>query len=161
MKKIVLVAAMAACLGTSFAAGAATIVPDGPFSSSSGQIVVKTPSTFGAPFTCNMTLSGTVSGGIATISNIALSGKGFCVIPKLKNIPTPGWIWKANDLTNGTLSNVGVTLAMFPVTDCGPNTIAVKWDPASKTLSSTNQSLSGNCTVTSLSATFPTLDVQP
>ncbi|MCU7646368.1 alkane oxidation protein activator PraB [Pseudomonas piscis] len=159
IKTLVSATAIAVCLGAASMANAATIVPNGAFTTSAGTIVVKSPSSFGAPVTCGITFSGNVSGGVATITGASLTGGGLCGLPKLKNIPSPGWVLTANDLTNGTVTNVGFTVA-FPASNCGASTIAVKWDPATKTISANNQALSGNCSVDSLAVQAPGLSVQ-
>ncbi|EPL07146.1 protein activator of alkane oxidation PraB [Pseudomonas sp. TH05] len=169
IKTLVSAAAIAVCLGAASMASAASIIikdpdaptgpVDGPFSTSAGQIVVKSPSSLQAPVTCGITFTGNVSGGIATINGASLTGGGLCALPVLKNIPSPGWVLTASSLTNGTVTNVGYTIASFPSTNCGPNTIAVTWNESTKTLSGSNIGLTGNCTIVSLSATAPKLSV--
>ena len=171
IKTLVSATAMLACLSAASMAGAATIIikdpanptgpVDGPFTTSAGQIVVKSPSSFQAAVTCGITFTGNVSAGIATISGATLTGGGLCALPVLKNIPSPGWVLTAGTTTTGTVTNVGYTISSFPSTNCGPNSIAVTWNESSKTLSASNQSLSGNCTIVSLSATAPKLSVTP
>jgi len=157
LKTLVSLTALAVCMGAASMASAATITPDGPFSTSAGTIVVKSPSSFGAAVTCGITFTGNVSGGVATINGATLTGGGLCGLPTLTNIP---WVLTATSPTVGTVTNVGYKISSIPATNCGPTTIAVAWNAGSKKLTAANQSLSGNCTVVSLDVTAPTLTVQ-
>ncbi|WP_248750013.1 alkane oxidation protein activator PraB [Pseudomonas sp. MWU15-20650] len=157
LKTLVCVASFALCFGAASMATAATITPDGPFSTSAGSIVVKSPSSFGAAVTCGITFTGNVSGGVASINGATLTGGGLCSLPTLTNLP---WVLTATAPTAGNVTNVGYKIASIPATNCGPTPIVVAWDAASKKLTATNQSLSGNCTVVSLDVTAPTLSVQ-
>lgn len=158
LKTLVCVASFAMCFGAASMANAAWISPEGAFSTSPGTIKVKSPSSFGAEVTCGITFTGTVSGGVASINGATLTGGGLCALPKLTNLP---WVLYAGSATTGTVTNVGYDITSIPSTHCGPTPITVAWNPSTKTLSATNQALSGNCTVTSLSVDAPSLTVNP
>ncbi|NMY01385.1 protein activator of alkane oxidation PraB [Pseudomonas sp. WS 5059] len=165
LKTLVCVSSFALCFGAASMASAASITPDGPFTTNSGTLVVKTPSAPG-DITCNVTFGGNVSGGVATITSAQLSGNVLCSLPTLKNIPSPGWVLTANTFDpgtqtgTGTVTGVGWTIT-FPASNCGPGPLNVVWDEATKTLSTTgSQSLSGNCFVRSLNVKAPTLKLQ-
>ncbi|MCS3417580.1 protein activator of alkane oxidation PraB [Pseudomonas yamanorum] len=158
LKTLVCATSFAVCFGAASMASAASISPDGPFSTSAGTIVVKSPSSFGAAVTCGITFTGNVSGGVASINGASLTGGGLCGLPTLTNLP---WVLTAATGTTGSVTNVGYKITSIPATNCGPTTIAVTWTPGSKTLSAANQALTGNCTVVSLSVVAPTLTVNP
>lgn len=158
LKTLVCATSFALCFGAASMASAASITPDGPFSTNPGTIVVKSPSSFGAAVTCGITFTGNVSGGVASINGATLTGGGLCSLPTLTNLP---WALTAATGTTGTVTNVGYKITSIPATNCGPTPIAVAWTPGTKTLSAANQSLSGNCTVVSLSVVAPTLSVNP
>ena len=158
LKTLVCATSFALCFGAASMASAASITPDGPFTTNPGTIVVKSPSSFGAAVTCGITFTGNVSGGVASINGASLTGGGLCALPTLTNLP---WVLTAATSTTGTVTNVGYKITSLPSTNCGPTPIAVAWTAASKTLSASNQSLSGNCTVVSLSVVAPTLTVNP
>ncbi|MFC6300901.1 protein activator of alkane oxidation PraB [Pseudomonas sp. CCM 7893] len=156
LKTLVCATSFAMCFGAASMATAASVSPEGPFSTNAGTIVVKSPSSFGAAVTCGITFTGNVSGGVASINGATLTGGGLCGLPKLTNIP---WVLTAASPTTGTVTNVGYQITSIPATNCGPTTIAVAWTAGTKTLSAASQALSGNCTVVSLSVVAPTLSV--
>lgn len=158
LKTLVCATSFALCFGAASMASAASVSPDGPFSTNAGTIVVKSPSSFGAAVTCGITFTGNVSGGVASINGASLTCGGLCALPTLTNLP---WVLTAATGTTGTVTNVGYKISSIPATNCGPTTIAVAWTPGTKTLSATNQSLTGNCTVVSLNVVAPTLTVNP
>ncbi|AZF15964.1 alkane oxidation protein activator PraB [Pseudomonas sp. R3-18-08] len=158
LKTLVCATSFAMCFGAASMASAASVSPDGPFSTNAGTIVVKSPSSFGAAVTCGITFTGNVSGGVASINGATLTGGGLCSLPTLTNLP---WVLTASTGTTGTVTNVGYKITSIPATNCGPTPIAVTWAAGTKTLSAANQSLSGNCTVVSLNVVAPTLTVNP
>jgi hypothetical protein len=167
LKTLVCVGSFALCFGAASMASAATITPNGSFTTSAGTITVTSPSSAGLPVTCGITFSGTVASGIATITSASLTGGGLCSLPTLKNLPSPGWVLGMSTfdpVTNkgtGAVANVGWTVA-FPASNCGAGSINVVWDEGTQTLSTpSSQSLSGNCAVQSLSVKAPTLHVTP
>lgn len=161
LKTLVCVTSFALCFGAASMASAASVSPNGPFTTSAGTIVVTSPSSSGLPITCGVTFGGTVAGGVATITSASLSGGGLCSLPTLKNIPSPGWVLSATSLTTGTVANVGWTV-VFPASNCGAGTINVVWNDSTQTLTTpSSQPLSGNCAVQSLSVKAPTLHVVP
>nr|WP_314563524.1 alkane oxidation protein activator PraB [uncultured Pseudomonas sp.] len=167
LKTLVSLSALAVCMGAASMASAATITPEGSFTTSAGTIVVTSPSSFGAPVTCGITFGGTVKDGKATITAASLTGGGLCNLPTLKNIPAPGWglsitsFNAASGLGAGVVNNVGWTVA-FPASNCGAGSINVNWNQATHTLTTpSSQSLSGSCAVQSLSVTAPSLTVVP
>lgn len=164
LKTLVSLTALTVCMGAASMANAASISPEGPFTTTGGTIVVQSPSSFGGSVTCGITFSGNVSGGVATINNAALTGGGLCGLPTLKNIPSPGWVLTASSGTTGKVANVGYTIKktiVIPATDCGPSSIDVTWDPAAHTLTAANQALSGGCNIVSLTTTAAGLTVNP
>lgn len=171
LKTLVSLSALAVCMGAASMANAVSISPNGAFTTSGGTIVVKSPSSFGAAVSCGITFSGTVTAGIATITGASLTGGGLCALPTLKNIPSPGWVLTATSLSGGTVTNVGYTIsnALFPRTDCGPDTINVTFNNSTHVLTAANQPLTGhttgsgnqNCTVQTLNVTAPTLTIIP
>ncbi|MGB3124779.1 MAG: alkane oxidation protein activator PraB [Pseudomonas sp.] len=163
-KTLVCVTSFALCVGAASMASAASISPEGPFTTTAGSIVVQSPSSFGGSVTCGITFSGVVSGGVATINNAALTGGGLCGLPTLKSIPSPGWKLTALSGTTGQVENVGYTIKktiVIPATDCGPSTISVTWNAAAHTLTASNQALSGGCNIVSLTTTAAGLTVNP
>jgi hypothetical protein len=163
LKTLVCVTSFALCFGAASMASAATIGPVGQtFSTPGGTITVKSPSSFQAPVTCSINFTGVVNAnGTATINGATVGGSNMlCSLPKMKNFPTPGWVLTAASTTAGTVTNVGYTISSLVNTDCGPSNIQVAWNGT--TLSATNQALSGNCTVSSLSVTpTPALVITP
>lgn len=164
LKTLVSLTALAVCMGAASMATAASISPEGPFTTTAGSIVVQSPSSFGGSVTCGITFSGNVSGGVATINNAALTGGGLCALPALKSIPSPGWKLTALSGAAGQVENVGYTIRktiVLPGTDCGASTISVAWNPATHTLTAANQALSGGCNIVSLTTTAAGLTVNP
>ncbi|WP_248798611.1 alkane oxidation protein activator PraB [Pseudomonas sp. MWU13-2105] len=160
IKTLVSFTAIAVCLGAASMANAAKFSPDGTYASlASGTIVVKSPSSFGAPVTCGITFSGNVTSGVATVTGASLTGGGLCGVPVLKNIPSPGWVLTATSLTTADASGVGYTIASIPSTNCGPSTLTgLVWDPTAHTLTGSG-ALSGGCTVSSLTLNVATTPV--
>lgn len=167
LKTLVSLTALTVCMGAASMASAASISPEGPFTTTGGSIVVQSPSSFGGSVTCGITFSGTVSAGVATITNAALTGGGLCALPTLKSIPAPGWVLTAlpdTDGKKGKVANVGYTIKktiIIPATDCGISTINVDWNPTTHTLTANNQALSGGCNIVSLTTTATGLTVNP
>ncbi|MBT0566717.1 alkane oxidation protein activator PraA [Williamsia sp. CHRR-6] len=145
------VAAAAAVAGIAVGAGpagAATISPAGVPFTAPGTITVTSPASFGAPVDCSITLSGTVAadGASASITSATTSGaSALCNLPQVTGLP---WTLTPTSTTSGTVSNVGFTISGQ---SCGPATLTGSFDNLTNTLSSTNQSLPGNCTINSLS----------
>ncbi|AYG08328.1 protein activator of alkane oxidation PraB [Pseudomonas fluorescens] len=166
LKALVRVSSFALLFGAASMASAVSIIPEGPFTTEAGTIVVTSPSSFGAPITCGVTFGGNVSAGVATITSATLTGGGLCNLPKMKNVPSPGWVLTATSynastgIGSGTVSNVGWTVA-FPSSNCGPGTLNGEWNQATRTLTGKNQPLSGNCAVQSLTVKVPSLSVAP
>ncbi|NMY86926.1 protein activator of alkane oxidation PraB [Pseudomonas sp. WS 5411] len=158
-KPLVCATSFALCSVVASMASAVTISPEGPFTTDPGSIVVKSPSSFGAAVTCGITFTGRVIGGVAMIYTVNTTGSGLCFMQPVV-IVSP-WVLTAESLTTGTMTNVIYKIPFVPTTNCGPTTIQLSWDPATKALSSANQSLSGNCTVVSLRVGAPTLTVNP
>lgn len=166
LKALVCLSSFALLFGAASMASAVSITPEGPFTTEAGTIVVTSPSSAELPITCGITFGGNVSAGVATITSATLTGGGLCNLPKLKNVPAPGWVLTANSFNastgigNGTVSNVGWTVA-FPPSNCGAGTINGEWNQATRTLTGKNQPLSGNCAVQSLTVKVPSLSVTP
>ena len=159
LKTLVCATSFALCFGAASMANAAWIGPEGTFKTDQGTIVVKSPSSFQAPVTCQITFEGSVNGGIASITKATVGGGGLCNLPTMTNLP---WVLVASPGgTTGTVTNVGYTINFVPATNCGPTTINVAWNASTKTLSASGQSLTGNCTVSSLSVAAPSLTVNP
>lgn len=167
LKTLVCVTSFALSFGAASMASAASIVPNGPFTNLTGTITVLSPSS-SAPVTCTLTASGTVAGGVATISSASFTGGILCPLAQLKSLPTPGWVLTATSLSAGTLSNVGYVIngapPLIPRSDCGPTSIAVTWNQSTHVFGATNQTLlgqgTGNCTIQSLTVNAPGLTVQ-
>lgn len=145
------IAAAVAVAGATLGAGsasAATISPANTDFTAPGTIVVTTPASFGLPVTCSISLSGSTSadGSSAAITAAQISGSNrLCGLPQLKNLP---WTLTPTSATTGEVSNVGFSLLGY---NCGPATLAGTFDNMTNTLTSTNQPMSGNCTINSLS----------
>ena len=145
------VAAAAAVVGVTLGAGvagAATIAPANTAFTAPGTITVTTPASFNVPVTCNIVFSGSVNadGSAATITDAKVSGSNFlCTVPKIQNLP---WTLTPTSATTGTVSNVAFSVLS---SNCGPATLSGSFDNMTNTLSSSNQSLSGNCTINNLS----------
>ncbi|WP_026137098.1 alkane oxidation protein activator PraB [Pseudomonas sp. CBZ-4] len=167
LKTLVCATSFAMCFGAASMASAAVITPEGPFTNLTGSITVLSPSS-SLPVTCTLTASGTVSGGIATISSATFTGGILCPLAQLKSLPNPGWVLKALTTTTGTLSNVGYVIngapPLIPKSDCGPTNINVTWNQGTHVLGATNQTLlgqgTGNCTIQTLTVNAPGLSVQ-
>jgi hypothetical protein len=149
----------ALCSVAASTASAASISPEGPFSTNAGLISVKSPSSFGAAVTCGIAFSGNVSSGVARIYNVNTTGGGQCFMQPV--VVFPPWVLTAGPATTVTITNVSYKISSIPATNCGPTTIQVSWDPVTKTLIGANQPLSGNCTVVSLKFVAPSLTVNP
>ena len=129
-------------------AGAATISPADTAFTAPGTIVVSTPASFGSPVSCSINLVGSTSpdGSSATITDAQISGSNrLCNLPVLQNLP---WTLTPTSATTGEVSNVGFSLVGY---NCGPATLAGSFDNMTNTLTATNQPMSGNCTINSLS----------
>lgn len=166
LKTLVCVSSFALCFGAASMASAASITPNGAFTTDPGTIVVTSPSSGGAPITCGITFGGTVVAGVATITAASLTGGGLCGLPTLKNIPAPGWELTATSFTPTSGAGIGIVkrvgwTVVFPPSNCGDGTINVTWDQATHMLTAANQPLSGNCAVQSLKVKAPTLSLAP
>ncbi|NVZ50506.1 protein activator of alkane oxidation PraB [Pseudomonas sp. B6002] len=170
-KTLVCVTSFALCFGAASMASAASFSPIGAAISANGSITVKSPSSFQQPVTCNILFQGVVnSDGTANINSATVSGSNsLCALPKMTNLP---WKLSATSTTTGTVTNVGYTIAgappIIPATNCGPTTITVGLAsvagtpaPGTTTISATNQTLAGSCTVVSLSVAAPGAVVIP
>ncbi|MGH8447857.1 alkane oxidation protein activator PraB [Pseudomonas sp.] len=160
LKNLVCATAFAVCSVASSMSSAASISPEGPFTTEPGYIIVKSPSSFGAAVTCGITLGGNIINGMARVERVVMTGGGLCIyVPMFIGSP---WLLSVTRGSTGlTMTNVSYKIQSIPTTNCGPTSILVSWDPNTKTLSSANQSLSGNCTVVSLSVGAPSLTVNP
>ncbi|MFC3942843.1 protein activator of alkane oxidation PraB [Pseudomonas gingeri NCPPB 3146 = LMG 5327] len=171
IKTLVSVTAIAACLGAASMATASTINPDGPFSTTAGSITVRSPSSFGGAITCGITFTGTVTGGVASITGASLTGGGLCGVPVLTGLP---WTLTATSGTTASVTNVGYNIAktfLYPATQCGPSPLSLNWNATSHVLSlaTAGQTLTGhttgtgdqNCYVDALSVTAGSITVTP
>ncbi len=141
------VAVIGATLGAG-TAGAATISPANTAFTAPGTIVVTSPASFNVPVSCSITLTGSTAadGASATITAAAVSGTNrLCNVPVIKGLP---WTLTPTSATTGEVSNVGFSILG---SNCGPATLAGSFDNLTNTLTSTDQSLSGNCKINSLS----------
>lgn len=137
-------------------AAAATIGPAGASFSAPGTINVSTP--IAPNVSCGITLSGVVStdGTYAQINSVAITGGGLCGVPQIIGLP---WKLVATSTTTGNVANVGFSVLGA---NCGPSTISGAWSNGTNTLSASNQPLSGNCKVNSLSVSpNPAFTVSP
>ncbi|WP_226477123.1 alkane oxidation protein activator PraB [Pseudomonas sp. MWU16-30323] len=166
LKTLVSLTALTVCMGAASMANAVSISPINTDFTAGGTISVKSPSSLQLPITCNATFTGHVDGsGVASITNVVVSGSSaLCGYPNITGLP---WTLTASAVAapnNGNVTNVGYTITktgIIPST-CGPNTITVSYDNSSHILSAANQSLTGSCTVVSLSVTpSPTLTIVP
>ncbi|HCT07856.1 MULTISPECIES: alkane oxidation protein activator PraB [unclassified Pseudomonas] len=165
LKTLVSLTALAVCMGAASMASAQSFSPANQSftTNSGGTITVKSPSSFGAAVTCNISFTGKVraDGSAADITAATVSGSNqLCSLPHLTNLP---WVLSPA----GTVTNVGYTIAaippLIPATNCGPSTIAVALSNVTggAALSATNQPLSGSCTVVTLSVTAPGVSIVP
>ncbi|PCE28765.1 protein activator [Paraburkholderia acidicola] len=149
-------AVVAMCAVLSTAALAATIAPAGKSFSAPGTIVVSNP--IAPNVSCGVTLSGVVAadGSYAQINSVVVTGGGLCGVPQIIGLP---WKLVATSTTAGNVANVGFSVLG---SNCGPSTIQGTWNNATNTLTATNQPLSGNCTINSLSVNpNPAFTVSP
>eukprot|EP01132_Coremiostelium_polycephalum_P014516 gene14516-17618_t len=114
-KTLVCVTSFALCFGAASMAGAATISPAGAAftTAAGGTITVKSPSSFGAAVTCNISFTGAVNaaGTGASINSAAVSGSNpLCNLPTMTNLP---WVLTppATGISPGTATNVGYKIA--------------------------------------------------
>jgi len=141
-------AALAVCLGVASVANAATITPKGANFTAPGTITVRSPASFNIPTTCNITFTGQVAadGSYASINSVAVSGSNsLCGVPKMTGLP---WKLVATSTTTGQVAGVAFSILS---SNCGPSTVNGSWSNSTNTLAASNQSLSGNCTIDSLS----------
>ncbi|MFM0594923.1 hypothetical protein GGD41_004188 [Paraburkholderia bryophila] len=95
-------------------------------------------------------------GTYAQINSVAITGGGLCGVPQIIGLP---WKLVATSTTTGNVANVGFSVLGA---NCGPSTISGAWSNATNTLSASNQPLSGNCKVNSLSVSpNPAFTVSP
>ncbi|WGS53254.1 hypothetical protein LFL96_34385 [Paraburkholderia sp. D15] len=159
--KLIKTLACSSALAIAFAAvapiaAAATIGPAGASFSAPGTINVSTP--IAQNVSCGITLSGVVSsdGTYAQINSVALTGGGLCGVPQIIGLP---WKLVATSTTAGNVANVGFSVLGA---NCGPSTINGAWSNATDTLSASNQPLTGNCKINSLSVSpNPAFTVSP
>lgn len=161
LKSLVSLSALAVCMGAASMAHAYSISPVNSSFTAPGTIAVKSPSSFQGTVNCNATFTGNVNAsGVALITGVTVSGGGLCALPKITGLP---WTLTATGAATGSVTNVGYTIAasvLYPASNCGPSTIAVSYSGG--VLSASNQTLSGNCTVSSLSVTpSPTFTIVP
>lgn len=170
-KTLVCVTSFALCFGAASMACAATISPAGAAftTAAGGTITVKSPSSFGAAVTCNISFTGAVNaaGTGASINSAAVSGSNpLCNLPTMTNLP---WVLTppATGISPGTATNVGYKIAgsppVIPATNCGPTTIAITLANTAGGLSvgASGQSLAGGCTVQTLGVVAPGITVNP
>lgn len=160
-KTLVSLTALAACMGAASMANAFSISPVSTSFTAPGTISVKSPSSFQATVNCGATFTGNVDAtGVAKITGVSITGGGLCALPKITGLP---WTLTATAAAAGNVTNVGYTIAstiLYPASNCGPSTIAVGYSGG--VLTATNQTLSGSCTVVSLSVTpSPALTIVP
>ncbi len=165
LKTLVSLTALTVCMGAASMVSAASFSPpNATFTTlSGGTIVVKSPSSFNASVTCDISFTGTVraNGSAAEITSAKVSGDNkLCSKPKLTNLP---WVLSPS----GTVTNVGYTIdavpPVIPGTNCGPTTISVSLVNVAGgvALSASNKALSGGCTVVSLNVTAPGVSIVP
>ncbi|KRP70747.1 protein activator of alkane oxidation PraB [Pseudomonas paralactis] len=161
LKTLVSLSALAVCMGAASMANAYSISPVNSSFTAPGTISVKSPSSFQATVNCGATFTGNVNAsGVAQITGVSVTGGGLCALPKISGLP---WVLSATGPAAGSVTNVGYNIAasvLYPASNCGPSTIAVGYSGG--VLTATNQTLSGNCTVVSLSVTpSPTFTIVP
>ncbi|MFC6300900.1 hypothetical protein GNF76_16010 [Pseudomonas sp. CCM 7893] len=141
-----------------YMASAASFVPPGMFSGAGGTITIKTPTTFGSPVTCGISVNGSIGEFTEPrITGVSITGAGVCGLLKANYL---SWPLRADSLTSGYLSEVGFTIkGILPATNCGFGTMNINWNNVSKRLTVSNQALSGNCTVVSLEIVLPSLSI--
>ncbi|AQT94731.1 MULTISPECIES: alkane oxidation protein activator PraB [Pseudomonas] len=161
LKTLVSLSALAVCMGAASMANAYSISPVSTSFTAPGTISVKSPSSFQATVNCGATFTGNVDAtGVAKITGVAVTGGGLCALPKITGLP---WTLTATGPAAGSVTNVGYTIAssiLYPASNCGPSTITVGYSGG--VLTAANQTLSGSCTVVSLSVTpSPALTIVP
>ena len=161
LKTLVSLSALAVCMGAASMANAYSITPVNSSFTAPGTISVKSPSSFQATVNCGATFTGNVdASGVAKITGVAVTGGGLCALPKITGLP---WTLTATGAAAGSVSNVSYTIAasvLYPASNCGPSTITVGYSGG--VLTASNQTLSGSCTVVSLSVTpSPTFTIVP
>lgn len=150
-----------AALVSSVATGA-TYAPVGPFHSSSGTLVLKTPSTFQLAVTCGISVAGEVTAaGAVNVTNTTFSGSNS--ICSFIHVTNPGWAVTANTYLSSVASNFQFYVTGFggATSYCGPSSFNVSWSGALQTWTATNQALSGQCTIVSMEMYLPSLTVNP
>ncbi|MDQ0653986.1 alkane oxidation protein activator PraB [Pseudomonas cedrina] len=149
-KTLVSLSALAVCMSAASLANAYSITPVNTNFTAPGTISVKSPSSYQAAVNCGATFTGNVdAAGVAKITGVAITGGGLCSLPKITGLP---WTLTATGTTQGSVSNVGYTIAgsiLYPASKCGASTITSSYSGG--VLTASNQSLAGNCTVVSLS----------
>lgn len=149
-------AAAVAVIAFSSLASAATIGPAGASFSAPGTMNVSTP--IAPNVSCGVTLSGVVAsdGTYAQINSVVVTGGGLCGVPQIIGLP---WKLVATSTTAGNVANVGFSVLGA---NCGPSTINGTWSNTTNTLTASNQPLSGNCKINSLSVSpNPAFTVSP
>ncbi|WP_248750014.1 alkane oxidation protein activator PraB [Pseudomonas sp. MWU15-20650] len=146
-------------VGVASVAQAFQFVPAGPFTSAAGVLKIKTPSSFGATLTCALSMSGEVSAFTGLkITSVSITGPGICSLLKAKYL---SWPVSANSLSSVNISDMGFSLvgSVLPPSNCGVSEINANWNPANKSVTASNQALSGNCTIEQLDIVFPALSL--
>ncbi|WP_394828109.1 hypothetical protein [Pendulispora albinea] len=103
---------------------------------------------------CTATFTGsTDANGNGSVSEATFSGGLLC-----GNLTATGFPWAVTptSLTNGTFDNVTVNTSLGP---CGPSNVPATYDNANGTITFTNATLSGGCTVSGTLTTTPKVTV--
>lgn len=172
LKTLVSLSALAVCMGAASMANAVSITtpPGQPNTfTATGSLTVKSPSSFQQPITCTVKFGGSVTGGIASIATVTVSGSNaLCGLPRITGTP---WTLTATSLSGttggGNVTNVGYSIPgtlLYPASNCGPSTVTVSYNNTTGVLTANpgNQSLGTGCTLVSLSVTAtPILTIVP
>lgn len=162
LKTLVSLSALVACMGAASMANAVSISPASGAFSATGSLTVKSPSSLQFPITCSVKFDGAVSGGIASINTVTVSGSNpLCALPQITGTP---WTLTATSLSGttggGNVTNVGYSIpaAGYPASNCGPSTVVVAYNNSTKvlTINPVNQPLGSSCTLQALSVTVST-----
>jgi len=166
LKTLVSLSALAVCMGAASMANAVSLSPLNTGFTAAGTITVKSPTSFQAAITCDVTFTGNVDGvGKGQITGDVVGGSNdLCHRPVITGTP---WVLSATSLSGvvaaGNVTGVGynITLPPLPATACGPSTITVGYNNTSHVLTATNQPLAPNCTVQNLSVTVTSATSTP
>lgn len=145
---------------SSFANAASFSAPGGVFSSQTGPVTFKAPSTSNSPVTCSVYVQGDVDGaGVANIRMATFVGSNpVCQRMSGSNFP---WTMTATGSIEVKVNRFQFRISGTPTSACGPANLSGIWVAQGSRLIMNNQSTSGLCSIVSLDIPIPQLTFNP